>query len=354
MEELKRRARHDWIRVKKWWKKLDARRKKGIVFGGLAVVVLLVGVIWWSGREDLIKINGLRELTAGKPTDAETLRFIQGLLLDTINMNVDEPKTARDITDAEVREGSFEQVDEVTHTVSFVVDIPSLQQSYNVSYQWSNDGGDLVQHATMVWCPRPEQLVFPAWDCRDMLTQEAAGAGGEDDAGAIPGRPGVNDPLVRALPVSSPLFRIVFDHETGAIQTNVGQEHLNEAISWLRRREAQLEGVMLANYDLLFVPGTPFGELLDTAWATGASAEEILRRNYATVMVGFEVDETREVGEYMVTLLWSNDTRVMASYRAVFRAEGAWWKLVAPPQPLLTVYNTPGVAVEVLSVANGL
>jgi hypothetical protein len=338
--------------VKEWWRNLT-RKQRWALWIGIGVLVLglvLGGLAWWQNRERLMQIGGLEEATAGRPQDAQTLAFIKGLLLQTINLNVETPLLAHEIDDAVIREGTFDQTDDEVHEVTFIVDIPSLQQSYNVSYQWTSrdSTGQTQQYGTMIWCPQPEQLIWPAFNCRDILSMEAEGAGGSGSTGIV----GADSAALRAaLPIVNPVFSITYNTDFGQfqVQVRVAQANLNEAISRLRR----IPDVTLAEHDIVFDPATPFG---GSSNPDGATAAAILNRNYGVAMQNFEVVTQRAVAGYAVVLIWPDEDTIglNASYRAVFQVTNGGYKLVAAPQPLVTQYNTPDVPIEVLNAANAL
>jgi len=143
-----------------------------------------------------INIANLDDFTAGKPTDRNTLNFIKYSLFNTISYNLDYPITNGEIEDVLVRPNSFSQTyDEATrtHSVNFIVDIESLQQSYGVRYQWSNDRSFITaEYGTLVFCLPIEQLIFGDFQCRYMMSSENQ----------------VSDPIIRHLPHSTLNFEI--------------------------------------------------------------------------------------------------------------------------------------------------
>lgn len=71
-----------------------------------------------------------------------------------------------DFTTSNIREGSttrqyFEDID--VHQVNFVIDLPELQQSYQVNYLWSKDPNNTnipTKYKTLVYCPEDSQKVY--------------------------------------------------------------------------------------------------------------------------------------------------------------------------------------------------
>lgn len=76
-------------------------------------------------------------------------------------------------SDAQIRADSLVNIyfDKVNmHYVNFIVDIPSIEQSYQVFREWSDDPSNpnyLVNRSTMVMCPLEEQKIYPDFNCHD-------------------------------------------------------------------------------------------------------------------------------------------------------------------------------------------
>ena len=72
-----------------------------------------------------------------------------------------------------VREGSIKNqyLNELNlHYLSFIVDIPSIQQSYHLIYRWSDDKNNRYMPADeplMAICLPKSQMIYPDFNCRD-------------------------------------------------------------------------------------------------------------------------------------------------------------------------------------------
>lgn len=56
------------------------------------------------------------------------------------------------------------------HYVNFIVDIPSLEQSYQIFHEWSDDNSNkyyLVNMATLIMCPTTDQVKYSNFNCKD-------------------------------------------------------------------------------------------------------------------------------------------------------------------------------------------
>lgn len=56
---------------------------------------------------------------------------------------------------------------------SFIVDIEAIKQSYKVQMNWStNPNANIAGYSILVTCPTESQLIYPKFDCQDMLTKD--------------------------------------------------------------------------------------------------------------------------------------------------------------------------------------
>jgi hypothetical protein len=158
-------------------------RKRIYVIGGgfLFFVVLVVTVFIISSMQnkygDSVGISNLNTYTAGKPSSNNMIDSTERNLLLTVNMNRKKPVTGGSIKGAIVRKESFSQKfasEHGVHTVKFIVDIPSLRQSYDVSYQWEDDGGTqyIAENGTGVTCLAIDKLIYGDFNCVDSLILE--------------------------------------------------------------------------------------------------------------------------------------------------------------------------------------
>ncbi|MCL1929539.1 hypothetical protein FWF93_00055 [Candidatus Saccharibacteria bacterium] len=99
---------------------------------------------------------------------------LQNVLYDTIAMNYSKksPVTIRDVV---IRDDSYQQTLEGDYyTTSFMLDIPSIQQSYRVSHSWSpTEELNQTSYRYLILCPKSEELIYPNFKCTDAIRQEA-------------------------------------------------------------------------------------------------------------------------------------------------------------------------------------
>ncbi len=112
----------------------------GIIFGLIAIVLLVVVLLNVSKTNsygDEIRIDNLSEEYSNLPQDRQDLIFHQLYLVVLMNLSENEEIP---VSGAIVREDSAEyDYDEITKIYygNFIVDIPEIEQSYEVQFEWS-------------------------------------------------------------------------------------------------------------------------------------------------------------------------------------------------------------------------
>ena len=87
------------------------------------------------------------------------------------------------VSDAVIRNGSYHQslvdTNKLIYETTFMVDIPSLQQSYFVRDLYSPllvEQSGLRDYVIQVSCPSDDQLIYAPFDCTDRVSYEINGA----------------------------------------------------------------------------------------------------------------------------------------------------------------------------------
>lgn len=145
----------------------------GIVLGvGLLLLNYIINRSPYG--DEYVKINSINQYTKGL-TDKQNLDYIQHDLYQTISYNLKDTSIIKNISDTTIRDGSFsEKYDEsrLLYDVSFIVDIPSIQQSYAIRYQWGESPqAKPNEWGTQVSCLPKDQLIYGDFNCQDMTTR---------------------------------------------------------------------------------------------------------------------------------------------------------------------------------------
>lgn len=160
---------------------------------------------------DEIIIHGIESHTKGLPTNNDRLQFIQNKLFETVKVSAPNTNLAV-ITDAAVRKGSFSQEykkEHKKHTVDFIVDIPSLKLSYNISYQWVDPEGDrryLDQYGTVVTCVKKDKAIYQDFPCKDLFEAQ---------------KTHYDDPILEFLPYSSGTHKVTYNHVRRSLDIDI-------------------------------------------------------------------------------------------------------------------------------------
>jgi hypothetical protein len=106
------------------------------------------------------------------------IELIEEILFNTIEMNVVDG-TNLNVTDAVVRDDTYKQtLDDPAKQIyytTFIVDIPSLEQSYRVEDYYSPlpaEVSGLRDYATLVLCLDKKDLIYGEFSCTDRIRQE--------------------------------------------------------------------------------------------------------------------------------------------------------------------------------------
>ncbi|MCL2037495.1 hypothetical protein FWG95_00570 [Candidatus Saccharibacteria bacterium] len=78
--------------------------------------------------------------------------------------------------DAAIRDGSYLQSyndDLSTYVTFFIIDIPSLEQTYQMLDNWLNDSRSVLGDGTiLITCPDVSQLIYDAFECTNLPPPE--------------------------------------------------------------------------------------------------------------------------------------------------------------------------------------
>lgn len=156
---------------------MERSKNKKLLIAVTLIMAFIVSVFIYSATRnqygDYLEISNLGEYTSGKPSNKDRINLIKHSLYKTVSFNVDHELGNNSIRDVLIRKGSFSQIydeDQRVHTVTFIVDIKSLKQSYNVSYQWPDEDATnehINEYGTQVTCLPLDKLIYGNFDCVD-------------------------------------------------------------------------------------------------------------------------------------------------------------------------------------------
>lgn len=155
-----------------------------------------------------IQINNYDALIPDLPADRK--KALDITLYNVVKNNL---KTENfNINDATIRDGSviseFDKSANI-HTGSFIVDLPSIEQSYKATYIWSADKNNInaVGYTATIACLPTDKLVYGNFDCVDDFSHSKIKA--------------ERDPILNSLPYSTFNYSITADNDSGKIGLNI-------------------------------------------------------------------------------------------------------------------------------------
>lgn len=138
--------------------------------------VLIIGILGALGifaknpYGNGIKIDNFSQMIKSVPTDTKFAIFTS--LYSIVKNNTSEDQEIP-TSGALIRDGSLTSEYNPDSNITFntfMVDIPSLQQSFFGQITWSKDEqADLGGYPILFSCPNKDQLIYPAFKCTNML-----------------------------------------------------------------------------------------------------------------------------------------------------------------------------------------
>ena len=138
----------------------------------LAAIAIVISMVFFKPRGPEVTINNLDDIVENIP-DYE-VNTILSLLADTLRINTD--RQLSEITDIEIREGSYRQhYEDSLFQTEFIVDIESIRQSYRITNVYSHLGEEKtgLDYTTVVRCLSGEDVIFEDFICQDRITAES-------------------------------------------------------------------------------------------------------------------------------------------------------------------------------------
>lgn len=229
---------------------LRLSRKTSIVLLSLFLTVVAISAVIkvydthqrnQNPKNSFLEIRGLTSHIFLKPKKVEALNYIKEQLLEVAKMNgLDQDANTEMANDFTVRNNSFNQYfDDASgiNTVEFIVDSKMAEQSYDIKYQWPEDGRTVDTESLYgkVSCVKEKDVIYKNFKCQD-----------------TPGISGWNQhPLVKKLPYVQSNFRITqhpaeegmlliklnlsSPEKKSKMQDEIRLKYKNEALDWIRQ-----------------------------------------------------------------------------------------------------------------------
>lgn len=138
-----------------------------IIFIALVIIVSIVFII--NQNSNQIIIGNYDKYTKSLPQDRR-------LAINTQLYNIlksSSPDKDININDAVIRKGSYTETyneSEKTYSSTFIIDIPSIKQSYIVIFIWSKDAKTILKGDNLKFgCLTKDQLIYGDFNCSKIL-----------------------------------------------------------------------------------------------------------------------------------------------------------------------------------------
>lgn len=172
------------------------------IVGFVLIVLVAVGFYVNSltdANKESIKINNFNAVVKNLPSSEKDI--IESTLYSTVAFNVSDEQAIKNIDDAVIRTESYvQELNNKVYTTSFIVDIESIKQSYEIRDLYSNldrEESGLYDYTTLALCVSKDKLKFGEFTCQDRISQET----------------GVteSDPILQYLPESTLEYTLSLD-----------------------------------------------------------------------------------------------------------------------------------------------
>ena len=157
-------------------------------------------------------------------------------------------------------------------------------------------------------------------------------------------------PILNYLPINNNLYSISYTYNKDRvpiINVKTEPEYLDAAISKMK----QFENVDLTSYQINFTSNNPFSSYQESI---KANPKDTIKSTFD--LNKYKISNEQYINEeYFVATLYTYDYNRDLSYghyRVLLQKQDNNWHIVATPQPLLTIYNTPETNKEILQSAN--
>ena len=188
---------------------LELRRRRIIL---IAVIMLFIGVIAviiilamrppTNQFGNLIRIQNYNQKVKNLSSDMKD--SMESYLYNIVKKNSSANVNVSGVNDATIRDNSDSQNFDSTKNLysgSFIIDMASIKQSYQVQYSYSSDRNNLYQggNPVIISCLPKDQLKYGEFNCTDFVSEQSTS----------------NDTILQYLPYRSLTFNITPDETQG-------------------------------------------------------------------------------------------------------------------------------------------
>lgn len=150
----------------------NASRIKTIIIGLCLIVPLIVVAVFLSSyfieKSKYTTIDNFDNFYYNVPE--KTRKIIFSNLKDTIKSNISRniPDSGALIRDTEPYLYNY-NVKYNGYSGEFTVDVPGIQQSYLVKFNFSEESSSLGGYEVLIYCLSKDKMIYPDFDCKENL-----------------------------------------------------------------------------------------------------------------------------------------------------------------------------------------
>lgn len=147
-------------------------------FSQIVLVIILIFIVNSVNKNSFeisnTEISNLTQEIGQLPADS--IEAIQIGLFDAVELNQGTLQSIEK-SDATIRENSLIEKyyeKQNIHYVNFIVDIPSIEQSYQIFHEWTDNKRNpylLVNRSTIAMCVLEEHVIYENFDCKDSVNK---------------------------------------------------------------------------------------------------------------------------------------------------------------------------------------
>jgi hypothetical protein len=158
------------------------------------------------------------------------------------------------------------------------------------------------------------------------------------------------NPIIKYLPLNNSLYSISYEYKNNDLVVNVKCEP--EFIDTVVAKLKTFDGIDLSSQNIVFNLDNRF---TNPQQNPNTDVKKYLKAAFQ-IPDRYVINDIQQINDYYYTSIYIYDydrDLSYAHYRVVLKkgSEDAW-ELVSTPQPLLTIYNTPGVEKDILNTIN--
>lgn len=158
------------------------------------------------------------------------------------------------------------------------------------------------------------------------------------------------NPILNHLPINNSLYSISYEYDNNnQLIINIKSElkYLDVAVEKLKT----FKDVSISSLNIVFHSKNTFEQFNDN---NNSDIIQFIKTAY-NLPDNYKINEIKQLNDYFYTTVYIDDYNnnlQYAHYRIILKQKGESWEVISNPQPILTTFNTPNVAKDILDIIN--